>query len=186
VKLIVGLGNPGKKYDRTRHNIGFVVLDRLAEEGGVAIVKEKHQALIGEWSRGGEKILLVKPQTYMNLSGQALQSLLSYNRVEAEDVVVIHDDLDLPFGRIRIRRQGSAGGHRGMISIGGVLPAAGGRARRFRPAAVYPGGKGGARRGGRARGRGGPVPAGRGAGPGDGKVQPGRMIFGSIVMAGGL
>jgi PTH1 family peptidyl-tRNA hydrolase len=121
VKLIVGLGNPGKKYERTRHNVGFLVLDRLADKNGVTIAKEKHQSLIGEWNRDGDKVLLVKPQTYMNLSGEALQRLLSYYPVEAENVVVIHDDLDLPFGRIRIRQQGSPGGHRGMISVTGVL-----------------------------------------------------------------
>jgi PTH1 family peptidyl-tRNA hydrolase len=121
VKVIVGLGNPGKKYERTRHNLGFLVLDRLASKCGVAIDKEKHQSLTGEWRRDGDKTLLVKPQTYMNLSGEALQKLLSYYPVETENVVVIHDDLDLPFGRIRIRQQGSPGGHRGMISVTGVL-----------------------------------------------------------------
>jgi PTH1 family peptidyl-tRNA hydrolase len=98
-----------------------MVVDRLAAENGVAISKEKHQSLIGEWNRDGDKVLLVKPQTYMNLSGAALQNLLSYYPVEAEGVVVVHDDLDLPFGRIRIRQQGSPGGHRGMISVTGVL-----------------------------------------------------------------
>jgi PTH1 family peptidyl-tRNA hydrolase len=121
VKLIVGLGNPGKKYDRTRHNIGFLVLDRLAAKNGVAVAKEKDQSLLGEWTRDGDKVLLVKPQTYMNLSGEALQSLLRYHPIETEDVVVIHDDLDLPFGRLRIRQQGSPGGHRGMISVTGAL-----------------------------------------------------------------
>jgi PTH1 family peptidyl-tRNA hydrolase len=121
VKVIVGLGNPGKKYERTRHNLGFMVVDRLAEENCVTVAQKKHESLIGEWNRDPEKVLLVKPQTYMNLSGNALQSLLSYYRVEAENVVVAHDDLDLPFGRIRIRRQGSPGGHRGMISVTGAL-----------------------------------------------------------------
>ncbi len=123
MKVIVGLGNPGKKYERTRHNLGFMVLDRLADKNGVAIDREKHRSLIAEWSRDGEKVLLVKPQTYMKLSGEALQKLLSYYPVEAEDIVVAHDDLDLPFGRIRMRRQGSPGGHRGMISVSGVLGA---------------------------------------------------------------
>ena len=117
MKLIVGLGNPGKKYERTRHNLGFMVLDRLAEKHGVAVVREKDQALVGEWSRGGEKILLVKPQTFMNKSGEALAALFNYHPVAHEDVVVIHDDLDLPFGRIRIRERGRAAGHRGMISV---------------------------------------------------------------------
>jgi len=117
VKLIVGLGNPGKKYERTRHNLGFMVLDRLADKGGIKIDKSKAEALIGEWKRAGESVLLVKPQTYMNLSGQALATLFRYHPVEADDVIVVHDDLDLPFGRLRIRQQGSAGGNRGMLSV---------------------------------------------------------------------
>lgn len=117
MKLIIGLGNPGKKYERTRHNVGFLVLDRLAAKNGIAITKKKHESLIGEWNRGGDRILLAKPQTFMNLSGQALQGLLHYQKFQAQDVLVVHDDLDLPFGRIRIREQGSAGGHRGMISV---------------------------------------------------------------------
>ena len=121
VKVIVGLGNPGKKYERTRHNLGFLVLDRLAAKSGVAVTKKKYESLIGEWTRDGENVLLVKPQTYMNLSGQALGGLLRYLPAAPEDLVVIHDDLDLPFSRIRIRQQGSPGGHRGMISVTGVL-----------------------------------------------------------------
>jgi PTH1 family peptidyl-tRNA hydrolase len=117
VKLIVGLGNPGKKYERTRHNLGFMVLDRLAAKSGVAIDKTKAEALIGEWKRAGESVLLVKPQTFMNLSGQALATLFRYHSVEAGDVIVVHDDLDLPFGRLRIRQQGSSGGNRGMLSV---------------------------------------------------------------------
>lgn len=117
MKLIVGLGNPGKKYERTRHNLGFMVLDRLAEKHGVAIAKEKDQALVGEWHSGGEKVLLIKPQTFMNKSGDALARLVRYHPLEAEDLVVVHDDLDLPFGRLRIRQQGSAGGNRGMLSV---------------------------------------------------------------------
>ena len=121
MKLIVGLGNPGKKYERTRHNLGFVVLDRLAAQNGILVAKRKYESLIGEWNKDGEQALLVKPQTYMNQSGAAVRSLLRYLPVEAGDLILIHDDLDLPFGRIRIRRQGSAGGHRGMLSVLGVL-----------------------------------------------------------------
>jgi PTH1 family peptidyl-tRNA hydrolase len=117
VKVVVGLGNPGKKYERSRHNLGFSVVDRLAEKNRVAVTRKKYESLIGEWNRDGEKVLLVKPQTYMNRSGQALRSLLRYLPLEAEDLIVIHDDLDLPFGRIRIRQQGSAGGNRGMLSV---------------------------------------------------------------------
>jgi PTH1 family peptidyl-tRNA hydrolase len=121
VKLIVGLGNPGKKYERTRHNIGFMVVDRLAEKHGLSAAKEKDQALVVEWSRGGEKVLLIKPQTFMNKSGEALGTFFRYHPVDPKDVVVIHDDLDLPFGRIRIRERGRAAGHRGMISVLGAL-----------------------------------------------------------------
>ena len=117
VKLIVGLGNPGKKYERTRHNIGFLVVDRLAAKNSIVLTKKKYDSLVGDWNSGGERVLLVKPQTYMNRSGQALRSLLRYLPVEAGDLVLIHDDLDLPFGRIRIRQRGGAGGHRGMVSV---------------------------------------------------------------------
>ncbi|MGH7767022.1 MAG: aminoacyl-tRNA hydrolase [Candidatus Binatia bacterium] len=117
MKVVVGLGNPGKKYERSRHNLGFSVMDRLADKNRVAVTRKKYESLIGEWNRDGEKVLLVKPQTFMNRSGQALRSLLRYLPVEAEDLIVIHDDLDLPFGRIRIRQQGSAGGNRGMLSV---------------------------------------------------------------------
>jgi PTH1 family peptidyl-tRNA hydrolase len=97
-------------------------LDRLAAKNGVAIAKKKYESLVGEWDRDGEKVLLAKPQTFMNLSGQALQGLLRNQQFEAKDVLVVHDDIDLPFGRIRIREQGSAGGHRGMISVLEMLP----------------------------------------------------------------
>jgi peptidyl-tRNA hydrolase, PTH1 family len=121
VKLIVGLGNPGKKYERTRHNIGFLVVDRLAERAAIDVDRKKDQALTGEWARDGEKVLLVKPETFMNKSGDALAALFNYHPVAHQDVVVIHDDLDLPFGRIRIRERGRAAGHRGMISVLGAL-----------------------------------------------------------------
>jgi PTH1 family peptidyl-tRNA hydrolase len=117
VKVIVGLGNPGKKYERTRHNLGFRVVDRIAAKNRVDVGKEKYDSLIGEWNRDGQKVLLVKPQTYMNRSGDALGNLVRYLPLEGEDLLVIHDDLDLPFGRIRIRKQGSSGGNRGMRSV---------------------------------------------------------------------
>lgn len=121
MKLILGLGNPGKKYERTRHNVGFLVVDRLAAKNGVVVDRKKYDSLIGDWQRDGEKVLLIKPRTYMNRSGQAVRSLLRYLPVEAADLVVIHDDLDLPFGRIRLRQRGGAGGHRGMSSLLEVL-----------------------------------------------------------------
>jgi peptidyl-tRNA hydrolase, PTH1 family len=117
VKLVVGLGNPGKKYERARHNLGFLVVDHIARQNQVTIKKKLCDALVGEWSNDGERILLVKPQTYMNRSGESIKALLDYFRLTAGDLAVIHDDLDLAFGRIRIRPGGGAGGHRGVLSI---------------------------------------------------------------------
>ena len=117
MKVVLGLGNPGRKYARTRHNLGFLVVDRIASENRVAVKKEKHGSLIGDWQTNGEKVLLVKPQTFMNHSGGAVKQLFRYFPIAAKDLVVIHDDLDLPFGRIRIRPGGGAGGHRGVLSV---------------------------------------------------------------------
>jgi peptidyl-tRNA hydrolase, PTH1 family len=117
VKLVVGLGNPGRKYERTRHNLGFLVIDRIATENEIAIKKKLCDAFVGEWSSNGEKIFLVKPQTFMNRSGDAVKGLLRKFHASPEELVVICDDLDLPFGRIRIRPKGGAGGHRGLLSI---------------------------------------------------------------------
>lgn len=117
MKIVLGLGNPGKKYEQTRHNMGFMVVDQLASENRVAITRRKYHSLVGDWQTNGEKLLLVKPQTYMNHSGDAVRSLGSDLGLKAKDLIVIHDDLDLPVGRIRIRQKGGAGGHRGIISI---------------------------------------------------------------------
>lgn len=117
MKVIIGLGNPGKKYEKTRHNLGFMVVDRLAFANDSVIKKKKHYSLIGSWQSGGEEVLLVKPQTYMNHSGSAVRSLCNELGVKAEDFIVIHDDLDLPLSRIRIRQRGGAGGHLGVRSI---------------------------------------------------------------------
>lgn len=117
MKLVVGLGNPGRKYERTRHNLGFLVIDRIATENEIAVKKKLCDALVGEWSCNGEKLLLVKPQTFMNRSGDAVKGLMRKFRASPEELVVICDDLDLPFGRIRIRPKGGAGGHRGLLSI---------------------------------------------------------------------
>jgi len=121
VKIVVGLGNPGKRYERTRHNLGFLVVDRIAAARGISIGAKKHQSLVGDWQVESEKVLLVKPQTYMNRAGDAVGALFRYFPVSVQDLVVIHDDLDLPFGRIRIRPRGSAAGHRGVLSITEVL-----------------------------------------------------------------
>jgi len=117
VKVVLGLGNPGKRYERTRHNLGFLVLDRIASNHGIPITGKKHQSLIGEWQVEGERVLLVKPQTYMNRAGDAVKALFRYFPLSTTDLVVIHDDLDLPLGRMRIRPRGGAGGHRGVLSI---------------------------------------------------------------------
>lgn len=115
--VIVGLGNPGKTYEHTRHNIGFTVLDLLAENHQIKINKIKHKALVGEGFISGQKVLLVKPQTYMNLSGQSVREVLEYYKVDPEHLVVIYDDIDIPCGSIRVRKKGSGGTHNGMRSI---------------------------------------------------------------------
>jgi PTH1 family peptidyl-tRNA hydrolase len=114
---IVGLGNPGRRYENTRHNIGFVTVDFLADRLGVKINKLKHKALIGETRIGAEKVLLIKPQTYMNLSGESVGSLLRYFDLPLERLVVIYDDIDIPLGALRIRGNGSSGTHNGMKSV---------------------------------------------------------------------
>ncbi|GKT03105.1 aminoacyl-tRNA hydrolase [Furfurilactobacillus sp. WILCCON 0119] len=117
MKMIVGLGNIGPEYDRTRHNVGFMVVDQIAEEYGVRFKRAKQEALVGSALINGEKVLLVKPTTYMNDSGRAVRPLMDYYNVALEDVVIIHDDMDLPVGKIRLRQKGSAGGHNGIKSI---------------------------------------------------------------------
>jgi PTH1 family peptidyl-tRNA hydrolase len=117
LKLIVGLGNPGKRYERSRHNVGFFVIDRLADQHDVAVTTRLCGALVGGWCFGGEQIIVAKPQTFMNRSGTAVDGLLREYDGTAEDLMVVYDDLDLAFGRIRIRTGGSAAGHRGVLSI---------------------------------------------------------------------
>ncbi len=115
--IIVGLGNPGKQYEKTRHNMGFVAIDKIAHELGVKVNKIKAKSLIGEANIAGEKIVLVKPQTYMNLSGEAVFELLSYYKLSTENLIVIYDDIDISQGNIRIRKSGGAGTHNGMRSV---------------------------------------------------------------------
>jgi PTH1 family peptidyl-tRNA hydrolase len=117
VKIVVGLGNPGSKYDGTRHNIGFLVIDSLARQHHIALDQHQCDALIGVGKSHEEPLLLAKPETFMNRSGVAVAALLQQYGVTAADLIVIYDDLDLPLGRIRIRTEGSAGGHRGVSSI---------------------------------------------------------------------
>lgn len=115
--VIVGLGNPGKQYEKTRHNIGFDVIDLLASKNNISVNKIKYKALIGEGRIENEKVLLVKPQTYMNLSGETLIDIYNYYKIDLEKIVVIYDDIDLDVGKIRIRKKGSGGTHNGMRSI---------------------------------------------------------------------
>lgn len=115
--IIVGLGNPGDKYEKTRHNVGFNVIDLLAKEYSIDVSKIKHKALIGEGRVGTEKVILVKPMTYMNLSGESVVDICNYYNVDLENVIVIYDDIDLDVGKIRIRKKGSGGTHNGMRSI---------------------------------------------------------------------
>ena len=115
--IIAGLGNPGKKYENTRHNMGFLAVDLLAEKYGIRIDKIKFKALVGEGRIAGQKVLLVKPQTYMNLSGQSIVEVMNFYKVEIENLIVIYDDIDIPTGTIRLRKKGSAGTHNGMRNI---------------------------------------------------------------------
>ena len=119
--LIVGLGNPGTKYAHTRHNVGFDVLEALSRKLGVSITREKEQALVGECFVGGQKVILALPQTYMNLSGESVMRLANWYKIEPKNLLVVYDDIDIPQGHIRIRKNGSAGTHNGMRSIVGLL-----------------------------------------------------------------
>jgi PTH1 family peptidyl-tRNA hydrolase len=117
VKLIAGLGNPGRDYLRTRHNIGFEVIDELAARGGVTFESAPAEALIGRWRRTDEAVLLVKPLTFMNHSGQAIGELARYFKIDLPDIFVILDEVQLPLGKLRARATGSAGGHNGLKSV---------------------------------------------------------------------
>ncbi len=114
--LIVGLGNPGREYRDTRHNVGFMAVDRFCEMQGVRLGKVKFQAIIGETRIGAAKVILAKPQTFMNLSGNAVASVVRFYKIVLENVLVVHDDLDLPFGTLRLRPGGGAGGQKGLQS----------------------------------------------------------------------
>lgn len=116
--LIVGLGNPGKNYEHTRHNVGFDVMDAIADKYNISISEKKHKALCGKGVVNGQKVVLAKPQTYMNLSGQSVVELLNYYKLDPEtELIVIFDDISLAPGNIRIRKKGSAGGHNGIKNI---------------------------------------------------------------------
>ena len=115
--VIAGLGNPGKEYDKTKHNVGFWVIDQLAKEYNIDVTKFKHKALIGDGVIAGKKVLLVKPQTYMNLSGESIREILKFYKIPIEPFYVIYEDTSLPLSSVRIREKGSAGGHNGIKNI---------------------------------------------------------------------
>src|SRR4051812_37853437 len=123
MKLICGLGNPGREYERNRHNIGFMVVEELARRAKSDVSQEKFQARVGTGNVGGEKVLFVEPQTYMNLSGRSVVAASQFYKIAPEDVLVVHDELDLPFGRIQLKSGGGAGGHNGLKSIMELLGA---------------------------------------------------------------
>ena len=117
MKIFVGLGNPTLEYAKTKHNVGFMLADRLAKEISTEIWREKFNALVNETFFDGEKILIVKPQTFMNLSGESVAPLVNFYKIDAKNLIVAHDDMDLPLGMIRLRPKGSGGGHHGIESI---------------------------------------------------------------------
>lgn len=116
--IIVGLGNPGKEYAGTRHNVGFQMIDKIADENNINMIENKHKALIGKGYIDGQKVILVKPQTFMNLSGESIRTVIDYYKIEEEnELLVIYDDISMDVGQIRIRKKGSAGGHNGIKNI---------------------------------------------------------------------
>ncbi|MBR0576404.1 aminoacyl-tRNA hydrolase [Proteiniclasticum sp. BAD-10] len=119
--LIAGLGNPGKDYAQTRHNAGFMVVDRLAEAWGISLDKKKFKGLVGEGRIGSHRVILLKPQTYMNLSGESLVEAANFYKIPPENILVIFDDVSLDVGKLRIRKKGSAGGHNGIKSAIALL-----------------------------------------------------------------
>jgi len=117
LSVVIGLGNPGPRYENTRHNVGFDTVDLLSKKHNIYVTKVKHKALIGDGNIGGHRVLLVKPQTFMNLSGESVREIIEWYKVPVENIIIIYDDIDLPVGKIRIRPKGSAGTHNGMRSV---------------------------------------------------------------------
>lgn len=115
--IIAGLGNPGRKYENTRHNLGFITVDKIAEDNDISVKKIKFKSLVGEGVIGRDKVILMKPQTFMNNSGEALREIVNFYKVSPENLIVIYDDFDIPIGSIRVRKFGSAGTHNGMRSV---------------------------------------------------------------------
>jgi peptidyl-tRNA hydrolase, PTH1 family len=117
IKLIVGLGNPGTRYARSRHNVGFMIVERVAHAHDLRFARKRFNAEIAEGDIAGTRVMVAKPQTYMNSSGEAVGKLFAFYKIAPADLLVVYDDLDLPLGKMRLRPQGSAGGHHGMESI---------------------------------------------------------------------
>lgn len=117
MKLIVGLGNIGREYNRTRHNIGFMAIDKIAEKNNIDFSKEKFHGMYAEFSYKGEKVLLLKPQKYMNLSGEVVRDFVRFFKIDVNDILIISDDLDMPVGKIKLKYKGSSGGHNGLKNI---------------------------------------------------------------------
>ena len=115
--LIVGLGNPEPEYSKTRHNMGFDVINKISEKFGIDVTKQKFQGLYGTGSIEGEKVILVKPQTYMNLSGECVRPFVDFYKIKLENIIIIYDDIDIPTGITKIRKKGGAGTHNGMKSV---------------------------------------------------------------------
>jgi peptidyl-tRNA hydrolase, PTH1 family len=116
-KLVVGLGNPGKEFEHTPHNLGFLVIDRLAERNGMKVTRKDSMAHVGQGTVAGKRVLLAKPQTYMNVSGESVKGLLVKHEIAPEELILVYDELDLPWQSLRIRPDGSAAGHRGVSSV---------------------------------------------------------------------
>ena len=117
MKLIAGLGNPGKQYATSRHNIGFLIINRLAKANGIELKGRKFKSRLGKGEVEGQSVILAKPQTFMNLSGEAVSAIAQYYKIIPQDIIIVHDDLDIPFGSLKIKTKGGSGGHHGLDSI---------------------------------------------------------------------
>ena len=115
--IIAGLGNPGPQYQWTRHNAGFLFLDRLANQESISVTRKTFSSFAGEWSYGANRLILIKPQTFMNLSGKAVMQALRFYKLPMTQLIVVHDELDIPFGSVRLKQNGGHGGHNGLRSI---------------------------------------------------------------------
>ena len=115
--IVVGLGNPGRKYEHTRHNVGFDIVDVLAQRNNITLARLRCKAVVGEGTIAGQRVALALPQTYMNLSGESIRELAEWYKIDSENIIIMYDDISLPVGKLRIREKGSAGGHNGIKNI---------------------------------------------------------------------